>query len=223
MTKTTTTPPRFLQAAGGSSLFEEEAPWAQLAKTIAELRKAIDIERDPVKRAGLIQEHGALLARRERGRMAKSLLELTPPLTFAQRLDLNRRLEEIPDLVSCLMDTVAAIVYSPAARNRDQLLATTFEEFTTAVFEVDGPLGDTTVAKAFRLQKAADAKSVTERLAELDREIRDLEKAIDTQRNQGQRQALQQRLADLKRKREPLLAEKQKKHPGSNATIPRTM
>jgi len=216
MTKSTTTP-RFLQAAGSSGLAEEAGPWAQLDRAIGALRKAIDSEGNHLRRSDLIREHGALLARRDRGRMLKSLIEVARPLTFSARLDQQRRLEQIPDLVACLMDTVTGILYASRVPNRPALLEQSFAEFTAAMLEEGGPLGDT-------LSKATGPKlTVTEQLVALDLEIHKLEKAIAAERNSDRRQGLTQQLADLKRKREPLLAEKQKQHPGSDSKTPRAM
>ena len=219
MTKSITAP-KFLQAAVGSGPAEKVGPWAQHAQALDDLRKQIDLERNPLKRDALIQQHTALLVKAERERMAKSLLALTPPLTFAQRIALRRRLKEIPDFIDCLIETVADIIYPTNVTNRDGLLAQSFAEFTAAVFDAGGPLGDTTAAKAFRTELK---KALGERIAALDREIRDLEKAIDAERDQTKRQPLKQRIATLKREREPLLAEKQKQHPGSDSKTPRAM
>jgi hypothetical protein len=206
MTKSTT--PSFFRDGSAGIQASWVGPWSACQQQLDDLRKAIAAEPNSARRRTLNDEFNGLLAKAAQANPAG-----VQPLTFDQRLLVEEREQRLPVLWRVWLQTVDEIMYWTAG-DQGVLLEQSAEQFKAAVLELITPL-----AKAYGadLQKAAGTKlTVTEQLVALDLEIYKLEKTLAAERNSGKRQVLTQQLADLKRKREPLLEKKQAEH----ATIP---
>jgi len=188
------TRPSFFRDGRAGIKPEWVGPWCATTRQIDELRKRVDAERDPARRRTLELEYNGLLAKAAQANPTGIV-----PLTFAERVLLEERQRRLPELYRIWLETMDELMYWTAG-DQGALVEQANAEFTRALFDLLAPL-----AKAYGLDlKKAGAKSVTERIAELDQEIADLRK----------------QLAGLERKREPLVAEKEKEKPSK---IPNAM